>query len=197
MFNFEDREVTRPLTFKMTSNADGTVTLTPSPGTISVEGTPINKATMEELQRDIYNSIYPVGRGFIDFTNTDYSNYLGFEWEKTLLGVVPLGADGSNYKLGNRGGEATHTLTEAELPKIDGRLRLNQNIVTANANDSIILDASGHFKKSEYTGGKNYMNGALSSAQTVCNYATFAFGSNGAHNNMPPYEVVNYWKRIG
>ena len=38
----------------------------------------------------ILNLVFPIGRGFIDFTDTDYSNYLGFTWERELIGMTPM-----------------------------------------------------------------------------------------------------------
>ena len=37
---------------------------------------------LNTLISNIYNQIFPIGRGFLDFTDTDYSNYLGFTWER-------------------------------------------------------------------------------------------------------------------
>lgn len=36
---------------------------------------------LNEYTQDIIDLFYPIGRGFIDFTSTDYSNYLGCTWE--------------------------------------------------------------------------------------------------------------------
>lgn len=36
---------------------------------------------LNEYTQDIIDLFYPIGRGFIDFTDTDYSNYLGCTWE--------------------------------------------------------------------------------------------------------------------
>jgi hypothetical protein len=67
----------------------------------------------------IIDLIYPVGRGFIDFTDTDYSNWLGLTWERELLGVTPIGyksGDADFGTIGKTGGEKTHTLTVNEMP---------------------------------------------------------------------------------
>ena len=34
-----------------------------------------------QYSQDIIDLFYPVGRGSIDFTDTDYNNYLGCTWK--------------------------------------------------------------------------------------------------------------------
>ena len=81
--------------------------------------TPLNAETFTAMQNKLLNSIYPIGRGFIDFTNTDYSNYLGFTWERELVGLTPVGLDTTQEEfdtIGKIGGEKTHVLTLDEIP---------------------------------------------------------------------------------
>lgn len=105
MYIFEDREVTNPMTYIMVQNDDGTVTLTPAPGTVSKEGTPINKATMEALQRDIYNTLYPIGHVMIKADATDYSKWLDFTWERTAEGDAIVGYKANDSQAGQIGVE--------------------------------------------------------------------------------------------
>lgn len=105
MYIFEDREVTNPMTYTMVQNDDGTVTLTPAPGTVSKEGTPINKATMEALQRDIYNTLYPIGHVMIKADATDYSKWLDFTWERTAEGDAIVGYKANDSQAGQIGVE--------------------------------------------------------------------------------------------
>lgn len=53
------------------------------------DDTPYNAETFNAMQNKLLDSVYPIGRGFIDFTDTDYSNYLGFTWERELVGLTP------------------------------------------------------------------------------------------------------------
>ena len=62
---------------------------------------------MMELQKGLLDLVFPIGRGFMDFTDTDYSRYLGFTWERELLGVFPLGADDTTYPIGSKGGASS------------------------------------------------------------------------------------------
>lgn len=76
-------------------------------------------------QADLF---YPVGRGFIDFTGQDFSNYLGFTWERTLLGVTPIGFDENDEEynaIGNKGGSKTYKLNENNIPPHSHGIKLN------------------------------------------------------------------------
>jgi hypothetical protein len=51
--NWENREVEKPRTFIMTENGDGTITLTPSEGTVFVAGTPLDAANLNKMEAQI------------------------------------------------------------------------------------------------------------------------------------------------
>lgn len=136
--------------------------------------------------KDLYGAIFPIGRGFIDFTNTDYSNYLGFTWERELVGLTPVGyksGDADFGTIGKTGGEKTHTLAVDEMPShyhdinypggvADIRVRADK------ISGSLSLTVGGQ-------GGTAYN---LPKTQEV--------GGSESHNNLQPYKVVAYWKRI-
>lgn len=48
-----DRIVQNPLTFSAVENADGTITLTPAPGTITAAGTPVDASRMNHIEDGI------------------------------------------------------------------------------------------------------------------------------------------------
>lgn len=52
-----DRQVQKPLTFNQTTNADGTITLTPAEGTITQSGTPITSANLNNLETQYDNAV--------------------------------------------------------------------------------------------------------------------------------------------
>lgn len=145
-------------------------------------------ATAEKMKHiedgiyNIYNNIFPIGRGFIDFTNTDFSNYLGFTWERTLVGMTPVGIDSNDTDfntIGKTGGEKTHTLTIDEMP----------------SHNHFLYDAAGgSVQFPAYTAKDNGTTGTT----TTNGYASLTgiSGSSQPHNNLQPYQVVAYWKRI-
>ena len=138
--------------------------------------TPLNAENLNNNFNEVLNLIYPIGRVIIDETDNDYSNYLGFTWEKTLVGVVPVGKDASQTEfdtLGETGGEKKHKLTKEELPVIKPTINYGGNAVGI---------------KGAVPGGRENLGPNGSFIQP--------FGGDQAHNNLQPYQVVNYWKRV-
>lgn len=97
----------------------------------------------------------------------------GTTWEE-ISGRFLLGA-GSAYPVGTTGGEATHTLTLAEMPMHSSHV----NIYSGNAG-------------SKHGGFVDYIATAGGSQ-----YGTEYVGENAPHNNMPPYKAVYIWERTG
>lgn len=98
--------------------------------------------------------------------------YGGTEWTK-LEGVFLLGAN-SAYAVNSTGGEATHTLTVAEMP------------------------AHNH-GYNQAVQGRTDVSGSNAAPQSAMNgyswVSTGGQGGNQAHNNMPPYKAVYIWER--
>lgn len=144
-------------------------------------GTDLNAQTFNDMQANIeiaINSIYPVGSIIIRDDTEDMSNFLGFTWEKVFAGKVLLGQDTTDSDfniIGNTGGEKEHILTIDEMPKHSHTYSVGTNSTT---------DANYDRASSAYAGGNPK------------NLNTSIVGTSKAHNNMPPYQVVGYWKRI-
>ena len=131
---------------------------------------------IEDGIADLYNAIFPIGQIVIKGDNEDYTNWLGFTWERTAVGKVLVGIDSTDTdfnEIGKTSGEKTHTLTINEMPSHNHNIRAGEEgtevhnefgpIITSNKNKYQIL--------SLYSGG------------------------NQPHNNMPPYETFYFWKR--
>ena len=119
-------------------------------------------------------SEYPIGRIVMFYDNLDHSGYLGFTWERCMIGKSPIGLDLSDTDfntIGNTGGEKTHTLTIDEMP-------------SHNHKSTHYLDWYGGGSKKNVVGGDSNQ---LSTSNT---------GGGQAHNNLQPYEVVSFWKRV-
>lgn len=86
---------------------------------------------------------------------------------------------------GERGGEPSHTLSNGELPRISGSFTTRAGI-TYFADGTVFTSAN----SSESWAGST--NNQPNANMTTIN---MTFGANGAHNNLPPYEVVYIWKR--
>lgn len=146
--------------------------------------TPINTKNLNNIENgiyNIYNDIFPVGRGFIDFTNTDFSNYLGFTWERTLVGMTPVGINSNDVDfntIGKTGGAKTHKLTQSELPKELGQALIYDSSTTEQSSSTDALTTQ-------------WTNKYRSGLYNVVNE-----NGGNAHSILQPYQVVAYWKRV-
>ena len=134
---------------------------------------------IEDGIADLYNAIFPVGQIVIKGDNEDYSNWLGFTWERTAVGKVLVGIDSTDIDfntIGKTGGEKTHTLSVPEMPR-------HAHYIASNLTNNPI-------------GGidRTIMYGVPESVEPT-NYSSESTGNNQPHNNLQPYQVVAYWKR--
>lgn len=123
---------------------------------------------------------FPVGFG--GFFQTDPNTlYSGTKWEQKK--DVFILAAGDTYKAGSTGGEAQHTLTEAELPKLSGGI--DQIIRYSNNGASGIISAKKNTLKFPSGADENCSSWNID----------ISFGSSQPHNNMPPYFAMPFWIR--
>lgn len=129
-----------------------------------------------------WKTLYPVGSIYIS-TNSAFNpnTSWGGTWVKTADGRCLIGAN-DTYPLGSTGGEAEHTLTENELPLIEGHAF---GVATYGS------ASSGHFRVTKENpcninagGGTNHLSDVY-----------FGFGEKLPHNNMQPYLAVYIWER--
>lgn len=117
---------------------------------------------------------YPVGAIYISTDATSPAELFGGTWEQ-IKDTFFLAA-GDTYAAGSTGGEATHTLSENEMPSHWHSIQ-NTGLAWFNAQGS----------------GSNQMWFYAPGYNQAVSYST---GGSGAHNNMPPYLSVYAWKRI-
>lgn len=133
------------------------------------------------------DKIWPIGSVYISVNSTDPSSLFGGKWEQ-LKDRFLLGCGTKTN--GTTGGEENHTLTEAELPVIDGSFR------TPVVGNHQVYGVRGHAYGSNWSDGKT-TNEYSSGSGAVMNWGYgYKFGGGQAHNNMPPYLVVYMWKRV-
>lgn len=128
---------------------------------------------------------YPVGSIYTSVDSTSPADLLGGTWEQ--IEDTFLLAAGSTYAAGTTGGEATHTLTIAEMPSHDHKPVCEFG--TAGTNDAAFSPGN--------TSAQYLQIAGLGAASHVSQgaYATTTTGGGQAHNNMPPYLTVYVWKR--
>ena len=140
--------------------------------------TPYNAKTFTAMQNKLLDSIYPIGSIIIKDDATDYSSYLGFSWEKVFAGVTLVGLDTTQTEfnaIGKKGGEKEHTLTVEESPEHNHGMLVEGQGGSSSYALRVLSTGAG--------GGFNTMYSNIN-------------GGGQAHNNLQPYEVVAFWKRI-
>lgn len=137
-------------------------------------------STLTEQYSSLIDIVYPVGSIYMSVNAADPSTlFSGTSWEK-LEGRFLLGSD-STYTPGSTGGEATHTLTYNEMPK-----HTHPMYSYNPGGDGTWTPDEGSYLVNSVTDNKTTWW-----ARLAMGYA----GGGAAHNNMPPYLVVNMWKR--
>lgn len=134
--------------------------------------------TAELLASLAADIMHPVGMYVWLAVETDPATLWGGTWVRQPEGLTLVSA-GDNYPLNSTGGEATHTLTTAEMPSHQHQM-VNGNSggydYSAWTKSSVVLHDAGAFG---YAGNAN------------TSYA----GGNAAHNNMMPYKAAYCWLR--
>ena len=143
----------------------------------------------ENFLNGILNMILPIGKVEMFYDDDDHSNYMGFTWERTLIGKTPIGIDSNDTDfdtIGNTGGEKNHTLTVDEMPIHD-----HQNFYVSN-------DGNRNPAVSTYSGDSSGVYAKLEDSWESGRGPLVSGGSGGnqSHNILQPYEVVAFWKRI-
>ena len=139
-------------------------------------------AIAEKNERD-----HPVGSFFASTENVDPATLYGGTWER-IKGAFIWGID-DGETAGVTGGEKTHTLTEAELPAIDGR------IATAVVGSHKANGVTGHAYGTNFGSVTKPIVGAEGKAGDDQYGYGYKFGGGQPHNNMPPYYGAYVWRR--
>lgn len=136
------------------------------------------------------NKIFPVGAVYITYDKNNPGTFLGGTWEqfgqgRTLVGEG-TGNDGStsmSFTSNSEGGEYYHTLSYSEMP--------------AHAHEVGIWDTSGSLKTNPWEFMTIYGSyHSDSQSHNVNSIHTNGSGGNIPHNNVQPYLVVFFWRRV-
>ncbi len=134
----------------------------------------------------ILDLVYPVGSIYMSVNDVDPANLFGGTWEQIKDRF--LLSKGDIYTTnGATGGEASHTLNINEMPSHNHTQNQHRH-KQANKYSNGSGNASAYVYTSNRTATDHYTD-----YQTPYINPT---GGGQAHNNMPPYLVVNIWKRI-
>lgn len=125
---------------------------------------------------DFINLVYPVGSIYMSVNDVSPSTLFGGSWEK--IEDTFLLASGSTFALGQTGGEINHTLTIDEMP--------------SHSHPQSLIGSDQEPNGAAY----NWVNSNNNRYLYSGNDLAISAGGDQPHNNMPPYLVVNIWKRI-
>jgi len=136
------------------------------------------------------NKIFPVGAVYITYDNNNPGNFLGGTWEqfgqgRTLVGEG-TGNDGStsmSFTTESTGGEYRHKLSTDEMPshnhRIPDQADDNSSFKTYDWGDPMLLGTK------RATKNKGYW-------WSITEYV----GGSKSHNNLQPYVVTYFWRRV-
>ena len=133
-----------------------------------------------DFLNQVLEMLLPICKTEMFYDAEDHSNYMGFTGELTLVGKMPIGINANDNdfnQIGKSSGEKTHKLTIAEMPKHV------HDVKYGTAQNLGLNSGSSGYKLNYEVGGTQQITAA-------------ATGGDNPHNNMPPYEVVAFWKRI-
>ena len=181
-------------------------------------------AALDQLNR-LASQLYPVGSIYMNVNNVEPSAIFGGTWEKMPAGRMLVNSS-DDFVLGQIGGEKEHRLTEDELASHNhgggemagghthtrGTMDITGDFVGAMQSDyNYSVHGAFYYEKNELIGpcankgdprqrvwfkaSRNWTGETSVSGEHTHNFSPA--GKNQPHNNMPPYIVVNMWKRIG
>ena len=166
------------------------------------------------------DDVYPVGSIYMSVNDTSPATLFGGTWEQ-LKDRFLLGA-GDTYSNGTIGGEATHKLITSEMPSHNHTFTPSGSVTYSSGSASILtapgsssygyvaqagtnatLSTNSSNKMQEIKGSSASKENSREITLSFSGSGTFSGtssstgskGSDGAHNNMPPYLVIYMWKR--
>lgn len=133
-----------------------------------------HKSLFDAWLEDLFDAMYPIGSIYLTMSSDNPSVLFGGTWERIESRFLYGSINGQG--VGTTGGEETHTLTINEMPSH------NHSTILYGHNNSGKVSSN---QRSVWSGSKD-----MSAVNWVQNT-----GGGQAHNNMPPYIMVNIWKR--
>ena len=148
----------------------------------------------------ICDYIYPVGAIYMSVNNISPAILFGGTWERIKDRF--LLAAGDIYNVGSKDGEAEHVLSAAEMPAHGHNIRVwntagASGVWTYWTNNGTTLANNPYGLRGAFNA--TWASGNQSAAQAGAGDQAGRSDQSGggqAHNNMPPYLVVNVWMRV-
>ncbi len=154
-------------------------------GNINDENLQDDGISKEKLKAEVYESLYPVGSMYVNFTvNTNPATLLGFGTWTAVAGKFIAGYDGTvtEFNAAEKTGGSkdlaahSHTISNLFMPSGTGSLTLNDR----NGDKLLVSDNAANGSNGENFAGTK---------------STDSAGA-GDGANLPPYIVGYVWKRV-
>ena len=139
---------------------------------------PLSAENINNNFTEIVNTIYPVGHIVIKADNSDYSNWLGFTWERTLVGRVAVGIDSNDTDFNTIGKTGGSKYLQAHNHNVIGQAVAVNGPTQQVSNNGVQL------------------GGAWGPSTMGLNKSETENTGTGNSGNLQPYQVVAYWKRV-
>lgn len=162
-------------------------------GTSAIENEAVtpSKIKMSEL----LNVFYPVG-SYYETSNSQFdpNTAWGGTWVEDTSGRVTVAQDSGTFlTVGGTGGEETHKLTKAEMPKHTHTQNAHRHLISNKGNTYAPGSSPQYHSIGVPTSpNQDFWEDSYTSSVTATNQDT---GGDGAHNNLQPYIVVKRWHR--
>ena len=150
-------------------------------------------AIYQQVLAAVVERDHPVGSLYMSENPTSPAELYGGTWER-IEGKFIMGAS-DTYPVGSTGGEASHVLSQAELPNIYGSILMH---TAAENKSSTLYTVDGAFAKSEMwpNGGWHKSPDPDGTDAQSVRKIVFNVGENAPHNNIPPYYSMYIWRRV-
>ena len=143
---------------------------------------------------EIFNAVYPVGSYYWSCADVDPESLFGGTWERVIDKFIL--AAGGTYNLGDTGGSATVTLTTEQLPEHKHPFQGDSHTFYWGQKEGLTNPVGMYNGDGNNSIREGVVDGNALMTDHIAWHETKTVGSGEAHDNMPPYEVANCWKRI-
>lgn len=173
----------------------------------------LNTFVTKVLHRDVFDMVYPVGSIYMSTNDVDPSTLFGGTWQR--IEDKFLLSKGSSYNtLGATGGSATVSLSQSQMPRHNHSTNAHSH--TTNTTGEYFVtstQSAANNTRVAYSSSGNRMVDGFNTTNSIFHHrantnsqspstkfsggtgSTEAYSNGSAHENMPPYIVVNVWKR--
>lgn len=160
--------------------------------------TTLEQAKWSNVLKMMLGGIYPVGCIYAETTGANPGTTFGIgTWTAFAAGRTLIGAGTSDqaFTAGNTGGESNHQISWNEMPSHShGVNDPGHRHATCDAGQTVFTSGSTNTTYAA-SGYQQITWGNTNTGYSGTGIGINSAGADQAHNNLPPYIVVYFWKR--